>query len=129
MSKSTALEKTIGMCDTSVDFQCSSEEEHGRGEPIPDRESWLTQAGVAESRPAAGRGSVNSQRKMANTVPRRGTTSTHTGGLMKHRYTQEILFHYICGNCLKWWSVSTLAPAEHVSCPHCATTYATEEKV
>jgi hypothetical protein len=39
------------------------------------------------------------------------------------QYTKEILYHFNCEECKKWWSVSdfTLSgdPKQKMSCPHC----------
>jgi DNA-directed RNA polymerase subunit RPC12/RpoP len=43
---------------------------------------------------------------------------------MKHKFSKEILYHFNCGKCNKWWSVSdyhllSLESNKTVTCPHC----------
>jgi len=47
---------------------------------------------------------------------------------MKHYYTYEILYHFDCGNCKKWWSYAKTPSnkeeihkqkVESMFCPHC----------
>ena len=49
---------------------------------------------------------------------------------MKHRISKEILYHFSCGNCNKWWSIADyhllsidnnkdLNYNNKITCPHC----------
>ena len=40
---------------------------------------------------------------------------------MKHKFSKEILYHFNCGKCNKWWSVSDyhLLSNKVIICPHC----------
>ena len=50
---------------------------------------------------------------------------------MKHKFSKEILYHFNCGNCNKWWSIadhhllSNNVPKSEqmvpnlIICPHC----------
>ena len=50
---------------------------------------------------------------------------------MKHKFSKEILYHFNCGNCNKWWSIadyhlfSNKTPKTEekvlniIICPHC----------
>jgi len=43
---------------------------------------------------------------------------------MKHKVSKEILYHFQCGKCNKWWSVSdyhllSLNYDKKITCPHC----------
>jgi len=50
---------------------------------------------------------------------------------VKHKFSQEVLYHFNCGNCKKWWSVadyhlfSNNVPKSEqmvpklIICPHC----------
>lgn len=40
---------------------------------------------------------------------------------MKHVYTIERLYHFLCYNCNKWWSISdfNIVKKDRVYCPHC----------
>ena len=41
----------------------------------------------------------------------------------KHEYTTELLYHFNCGKCKKWWSYATTQEKdmedESMHCPHC----------
>lgn len=45
-----------------------------------------------------------------------------------HRYKIEILYHYNCYGCLKWWSVAGIKPATTITCPHCGREAMTSEE-
>ena len=43
---------------------------------------------------------------------------------MKHKFSKEILYHFNCGKCNKWWSISdyhllSIKDNKKVTCPHC----------
>ena len=40
---------------------------------------------------------------------------------MKHKFSKEILYHFNCGKCNKWWSISDhhLLSKNIITCPHC----------
>ncbi len=43
---------------------------------------------------------------------------------VKHKFSKEILYHFNCGKCNKWWSVSdyhllSIDNNKKVTCPHC----------
>ncbi len=45
---------------------------------------------------------------------------------MKHKFSKEILYHFNCGKCNKWWSISdyhllsnTIPETNKIICPHC----------
>ena len=43
---------------------------------------------------------------------------------MNHKVSKEILYHFNCGKCNKWWSVSdyhllSLDNTKKITCPHC----------
>ena len=43
---------------------------------------------------------------------------------MIHEYTQELLYHFNCGNCKNWWSYATTVNEfsdfkRTLYCPHC----------
>ena len=45
---------------------------------------------------------------------------------MKHKFSKEILYHFNCGKCNKWWSIadyhllsSNLELSDDIKCPHC----------
>jgi DNA-directed RNA polymerase subunit RPC12/RpoP len=43
---------------------------------------------------------------------------------MKHRFSKEILYHFNCGKCNKWWSISDYHllsnnKPDMIVCPHC----------
>ena len=49
---------------------------------------------------------------------------------MKHKFSKEILYHFNCGKCNKWWSISDyhllslnntkdLTYEQTIVCPHC----------
>lgn len=46
---------------------------------------------------------------------------------MKHRYTVERLYHFNCGMCLRWWSISDWEAKPVMYCPHCGTAAETDE--
>ncbi len=40
---------------------------------------------------------------------------------MNHVYTVERLYHFLCGNCMRWWSIAdfNIVKQDSVYCPHC----------
>jgi DNA-directed RNA polymerase subunit RPC12/RpoP len=41
---------------------------------------------------------------------------------MKHKFSKEILYHFNCGKCNKWWTISDhhfLSKEGLILCPHC----------
>tara|TARA_R110000787_G_scaffold182255_4_gene294200 strand:+ start:828 stop:986 length:159 start_codon:yes stop_codon:yes gene_type:complete len=38
-----------------------------------------------------------------------------------HGYTTELLYHFICGNCMNWWSYASTEEykIKKMYCPHC----------
>ena len=49
---------------------------------------------------------------------------------MKHKFSKEIIYHFNCGKCNKWWSIAdyhllsldnlkNLHYKEPITCPHC----------
>ena len=41
---------------------------------------------------------------------------------MNHRFSKETLYHFNCGKCNKWWTISDhhlLAKDNKLTCPHC----------
>lgn len=32
---------------------------------------------------------------------------------------KENLYHFLCGNCKKWFSIGDWEPVEQLYCPHC----------
>ena len=42
---------------------------------------------------------------------------------MKHEYTTELLYHFNCGKCKKWWSYASTKEegitGRYMHCPHC----------
>lgn len=40
---------------------------------------------------------------------------------MKHVYTIELLYHFLCCNCNKWWSIGDFnkVKQDRAYCPHC----------
>ncbi len=40
---------------------------------------------------------------------------------MNHRLSKEILYHFNCGDCDKWWTISDhhLLSKNTITCPHC----------
>jgi chromosome segregation ATPase len=39
----------------------------------------------------------------------------------------ELLFHYRCDNCDRWWSIADIPPKPATICPHCGTTNKVED--
>lgn len=45
-------------------------------------------------------------------------------------YSKEVLYHFNCGECKKWWTVGdwhTLRNGDMTYCPHCGTLQEVEE--
>ena len=40
---------------------------------------------------------------------------------VEHKYCTETIYHFSCGKCEKWWSVSDWKIVDVASCPHCGT--------
>jgi len=43
---------------------------------------------------------------------------------MKHKFSKEILYHFNCGKCNKWWSIAdyhlfSKEVPSFITCPHC----------
>jgi len=43
---------------------------------------------------------------------------------MKHKFSKEILYHFNCGKCNKWWSIADYHLFSNnvpmlITCPHC----------
>ena len=41
---------------------------------------------------------------------------------MKHKFSKEILYHFNCGKCEKWWTIADhhfLSKSNLIICPHC----------
>lgn len=38
---------------------------------------------------------------------------------MAHTYLIEILYHFKCYRCTKWWSIGDYKIQEYITCPHC----------
>ena len=39
---------------------------------------------------------------------------------MKHKYSTEQLYHFICAKCSQWWSIGDyINDVEPLHCPHC----------
>jgi len=39
-----------------------------------------------------------------------------------HNYSKEVLYHFNCGNCDKWWTIADhhlLVKENKITCPHC----------
>lgn len=36
-----------------------------------------------------------------------------------HKYSVEKLFHFLCYNCHKWWTISEWEPTTVICCPQC----------
>lgn len=43
----------------------------------------------------------------------------------------ELLYHYSCGHCNKWWSIADIKPipGSVVTCPHCNVLHLVPDKV
>jgi Fe-S cluster biogenesis protein NfuA len=50
-----------------------------------------------------------------------------TNEIKPHHYSAEIIFHFTCQTCRKWWSIADWTPVETLTCPHCSTTSSVEE--
>jgi hypothetical protein len=37
------------------------------------------------------------------------------------KFSVEILFHFQCGICEKWWTVGDWIKSNYLNCPHCGT--------
>jgi len=38
---------------------------------------------------------------------------------MSHKTYIELLYHYLCSKCEKWWSIAEGSDSDFVICPHC----------
>tara|TARA_R100001463_G_scaffold12745_6_gene34337 strand:- start:11901 stop:12074 length:174 start_codon:yes stop_codon:yes gene_type:complete len=43
---------------------------------------------------------------------------------MKHKFSKEVLYHFNCGKCNKWWSIADYHLFSNnvpmlITCPHC----------
>ena len=38
---------------------------------------------------------------------------------MAHQVSKEILYHFLCDACTKWWSIGDWEPKKTLTCPHC----------
>lgn len=38
---------------------------------------------------------------------------------MMHKFAREVLIHYECAWCSRWWSISDASVTAPVLCPHC----------
>tara|TARA_R110002020_G_scaffold249529_4_gene463463 strand:- start:3568 stop:3735 length:168 start_codon:yes stop_codon:yes gene_type:complete len=41
---------------------------------------------------------------------------------VKHKFSKEILYHFNCGKCEKWWTIADhhfLSKDNLIICPHC----------
>lgn len=39
---------------------------------------------------------------------------------VRHQYSIEILYHFRCCVCDKWWTIGDWTPVDALSCPHCS---------
>ena len=49
---------------------------------------------------------------------------------MKHKFSKEILYHFNCGKCDKWWTIADhhlLFKEVKITCPHCGHKEGTKE--
>ncbi len=47
-----------------------------------------------------------------------------------HKYSKEILYHFNCGKCNKWWTIADhhlLVNDNKITCPHCGHKDVTKE--
>jgi DNA-directed RNA polymerase subunit RPC12/RpoP len=38
---------------------------------------------------------------------------------MPHNFSIEILHHFNCSSCMKWWSIGDYIKMDNIICPHC----------
>lgn len=48
--------------------------------------------------------------------------------LPKAKISVEVLYHFKCSDCKKWWSVGNWEPEETVCCPHCGEPHMTGQR-
>ena len=46
-------------------------------------------------------------------------TASEDGKVAKHTVSVELLHHFNCGQCRRWWSVGDYKGPHRLHCPHC----------